>query len=103
MDKFAAEAGSSSSGSGDKQVHVKVEPGQEGGKTEAEVAIIAFKSSIETTYREFQSLELEMKHIRAKAEQGAHKYCAGIAEDADSLSKKLKTFYTIIEKCGWSR
>lgn len=48
------------------------------------------------------ALELDMKQIRAKAEQctdaRAHNYQEGIKTDIDSVAKKLKKFYGVSEK-----
>lgn len=98
MDTFAL---TDASGSGSQvdpaSIKVKTEPGEEATQAK-EIEIMGFKNGLEATFKEFQALELELKHIRAKAEQGAHKYTAGIVADADSLSKKLKKFYTMLEK-----
>ena len=82
-------------GTSDILVKVKTEPSEE---TDQQLKVLAFKNELEATFKQFQSLELDAKQIKNKAEQGSHKYLAGIIDDAEALAKKLNKFYTMLEK-----
>ena len=58
----------------------------------------AFMATLEATYKEFQSIELYLKQIKAKAEQSKHKYTDCLKTDAENLAKKVQKFYGIVER-----
>ena len=55
-------------------------------------------ATLEATFKEFQSIELDLKQIRARVEQGKHKYMDGVKSDAENLAKKVAKFYSIVER-----
>ena len=82
---------------GATNVVIKQEKDDSGGHSATINKVAAFQTGIEAVFKEFQSLELDMKQIKARSDQGNHKYTEGVAQDAEALGKKIGEFYKIIE------